>query len=201
MRTKYLFLIFWTLITLTSCGDDNKDEPDNPVEPVTRTWINIERDTPFREQPLLAYYEQLYNCPMWPSKVIDDRGLTGEVWEDYSYWEEHKAEAQTTEELLALCDVPQDKLFAMSTHNLALTCFRHPYTLIYTAYDNIYLSPFFLVQANCYKELIQRRTGALELLNLYCGLEYTAEIGSNFELNALSIFLMTAVDFNALSMS
>lgn len=200
MRIKFILIIFLALITVSSCGDDKKDEPDNPVEPVTRTWINIERDTPFRENPLLAYYEQLYNCPMWPSKVLDDSGLTGDVWDDYSYWEEHKAEAQTTEELLAMCDVPQDKLFTMSTHNLALTCFWHPYTSIYIAYNNIYQAPFFLVQANCYMELMLRLTGALELLNLYCGLEYTAEgLDSNFKLNAISIFLMTAVDFNALN--
>lgn len=198
MKTNFFLLILLTFVFLSSCGDDKKDEPNNPVEPVNRTWTTINRDTPFREQPLLAYYEQLHSCPMWPSKVIDDRGLTGEVWEDYSYWEEHKAEAQTTEELLAMCDVPNDKLFAMSTQNLALTCLGHPYTAIYIAYNSIYQSPFFLLQANCYSELIQRLTGAQELLNLYCKLKYTAE-GSYFELNALSIFLMTAVDFNALN--
>lgn len=37
---------------------------------------------------------------------------------------------------------------------------------------------------------------AQELLNLYCELEYTT-IG--FQLNALSLFLMTAVDYNALN--
>ena len=53
-----------------------------------------------------------------------------------------------------------------------------------------------MTSANCYRELMQRKSGALELLNLYCELEYTA---TDFSLNALSLFLMTAVDYNALN--
>ena len=115
---------------------------------------------------------------------------------DFTYWQEHKNEAQTIEELMAMCDIPSDKLYAMSTRNLARTCYNHPYTFVYTAQNVIYQGFFFMTQANCYRELMQRKSGAQELLNLYCELEYTT-IG--FQLNALSLFLMTAVDYNALN--
>ena len=204
------------LIILSSCGDDKKDEPNNPVEPVTRTWINIERETPFRETPLMAPYERSFGRKMWTTRVVEDSGLKGKGG-DYYYWEQHKAEASTMKELLALCDVPEDKLYAMSTRNLALTCFMHPYNGVYDLYDVLYESVFTMTLANCYQELMQRLTGATELLNLYCELDYpkskpvNTTAGLSYEdynkntfenilhLNGLTLFLMTAVDFNALN--
>ena len=204
------------LIILSSCGDDKKDEPNNPVEPVTRTWINIERETPFRETPLMAPYERSFGRKMWTTRVVEDSGLKGKGG-DYYYWEQHKAEASTMKELLALCDVPEDKLYAMSTRNLALTCFMHPYNGVYDLYNVLYESVFTMTLANCYQELMQRLTGATELLNLYCELDYpkskpvNTTAGLSYEdynkntfdnilhLNGLTLFLMTAVDFNALN--
>ena len=191
-------------------------EPNNPVEPVTRTWINIERETPFRETPLMAPYERSFGRKMWTTRVVEDSGLKGKGG-DYYYWEQHKAEAGTMAELLALCDVPEDKLYAMSTRNLALTCFMHPYNGVYDLYNVLYESVFTMTLANCYQELMQRLTGATELLNLYCELDYpkskpvNTTAGLSYEdynkntfenilhLNGLTLFLMTAVDFNALN--
>ena len=117
----------------------------------------------------------------------------------------------------ALCDVPEDKLYAMSTRNLALTCFMHPYNGVYDLYNVLYESVFTMTLANCYQELMQRLTGATELLNLYCELDYpkskpvNTTAGLSYEdynkntfenilhLNGLTLFLMTAVDFNALN--
>lgn len=216
MRLNIQLFIFFVLIILSSCGDDKKDEPNNPVEPVTRTWINIERENPFRETPLMAPYERSFGRKMWATRVVEDSGLKGKGG-DYYYWEQHKAEAGTMKELLALCDVPEDKLYAMSTRNLALTCFMHPYNGVYDLYNVLYESVFTMTLANCYQELMQRLTGATELLNLYCELDYpkskpiNTTAGFSYEdynkntfdnilhLNGLTLFLMTAVDFNALN--
>lgn len=189
MTLKLNFMLFAAItVMMTAC--DKNDEPLN------RTQFEIEREAPVRATPLLAYYAQQHDgLTMWPSTVVDDSRLTGEAG-DYSYWQEHKNEAQTTEELMAMCDIPKDKLQAMSTTNLARTCYNHPYTFVYTAQNVIYQGFFFMTQANSYRELMQRKTGALELLNLYCELEYTT---TGFQLNALSLFLMTAVDYNALN--
>ena len=189
MTLKLNFMLFAAItVMMTAC--DKNDEPLN------RTQFEIERETPVRATPLLAYYAQQHDgLTMWPSTVVDDSRLTGEAG-DFTYWQEHKNEAQTIEELMAMCDIPSDKLYAMSTRNLARTCYNHPYTFVYTAQNVIYQGFFFMTQANCYRELMQRKSGAQELLNLYCELEYTT-IG--FQLNALSLFLMTAVDYNALN--
>lgn len=189
MTLKLNFMLFAAIaVMMTAC--DKKDEPLN------RPQFEIEREAPVRATPLLANYAQQHDgLTMWPSTVVDDSGLTGEAG-DYSYWQEHKNEAQTTEELMAMCDIPSDKLHAMSTANLARTCYNHPYAFVYTAQNVIYQGFFFMTQANSYRELMQRKTGALELLNLYCEQEYTT---TGFGLNALSLFLMTAVDYNALN--
>ena len=171
---------------------------DEPVKPVNREWIEIDHEIPVRATPLLANYAQQHEgLTMWPSTVVDDSGLTGEAG-DYSYWQEHKREARTTEELMAMCDISEDRLQAMSTPNLARTCYSHPYTFVYDSQNVIYQGFFFMTSANCYRELMQRKTGALELLNLYCTLKYS-ENNPNYELNALTLFLMTAVDYNALN--
>lgn len=171
---------------------------DEPVKPVNREWIEIDHEIPVRATPLLANYAQQHEgLTMWPSTVVDDSGLTGEAG-DYSYWQEHKREARTTEELMAMCDISEDRLQAMSTPNLARTCYSHPYTFVYDSQNVIYQGFFFMTSANCYRELMQRKTGALELLNLYCMLKYDGNY-PNYELNALTLFLMTAVDYNALN--
>lgn len=189
MTLKLNFMLFAAItVMMTAC--DKNDEPLN------RTQFEIEREAPVRATPLLAYYAQQHDgLTMWPSTVVDDSRLTGEAG-DYSYWQEHKNEAQTIEELMAMCDIPEDKLQTMSTANLARTCYNHPYAFVYTAQNVIYQGFFFMTQANSYRELMQRKTGALELLNLYCEQEYTT---TGFGLNALSLFLMTAVDYNALN--
>ena len=189
MTLKLNFMLFTAItVMMTAC---NKND-----EPLNRTQFEIEREAPVRATPLLANYAQQHDgLTMWPSTVVDDSGLTGEAG-DYSYWQEHKNEAQTTEELMAMCDIPSDKLHAMSTANLARTCYNHPYAFVYTAQNVIYQGFFFMTQANCYRELMQRKSGAQELLNLYCELEYTT---TGFGLNALSLFLMTAVDYNSLN--
>ena len=190
--TLKLNLILLAAITMMMTACDKHDEPAN------REWIEIDYENLVRATPLLASYAQQHEgLKIWPSRVVDDSGLTGEAG-DYSYWHEHRNEAQTTEELMAMCDIPEDKLHAMSTANLARTCYNHPYAFVYTAQNVVYQGFFFMTQANCYRELMQRKTGAAELVNLYCGLEYTAN-SSDFALNALTLFLMTAVDYNALN--
>lgn len=202
MKINILLSLLLTLL-MCSCSDE-KDEPVN-------------RENPVREAPLLASYHQKFgNCEMWPNEVIDDSELTGKGG-DYYYWNAHKAEAQTMEELMALCDVPKDLLSAMSTRNLALTCFMHPYNTTPLFYNSIYQSVFIMTLANSYEEIMRRRSGAAELLNLYCELEYpksrtekptaglsyedykTSASESYAHLNGLSLFLMTAVDYNALN--
>ena len=128
MTLKLNFMLFAAItVMMTAC--DKNDEPLN------RTQFEIEREAPVRATPLLANYAQQHDgLTMWPSTVVDDSRLTGEAG-DYSYWQEHKNEAQTTEELMAMCDIPSDKLHAMSTANLARTCYNHPYAV--SSKDNI----------------------------------------------------------------
>ena len=95
MTLKLNFMLFAAItVMMTAC--DKNDEPLN------RTQFEIEREAPVRATPLLANYAQQHDgLTMWPSTVVDDSGLTGEAC-DYSYWQEHKNEAQTIEELMAM---------------------------------------------------------------------------------------------------
>ena len=199
---------------LCGCGGSNNDEPDVPVTPDEIEYEPLSGLNP--DVPLLNGYEKIVGYQLWGSEKIPDGDLTGEGF-SYDYWKEHKGEAKSLEELLALCEVPQEQLAAMSTRNLVLTCYLHPYNSIYNAYDNQYLGIMSAMSANCWQELMKRETGATQLLDLYCELTYlTSKSSIDIEkevlsyldykeltssnpmsLNPLTLAMMTAVDRNA----
>ena len=199
---------------LCGCGGSNDDEPDVPVTPDEIEYKPLSGLNP--DVPLLNGYEKIVGYQLWGSEKIPDGDLTGEGF-SYDYWKEHKSEAKSFEELMALCEVPQEQLAAMSTRNLVLTCYVHPYNTIYNAYDNQYLGVMAAMNANCWQELMKRETGATQLLDLYCELTYpTSKSSIDVEkevlsyldykvlaanrwnpLNALTLVMMTAVDSNA----
>ena len=198
------------LLALTACHDE--PTPDEPDPPDTPAYVPLEGLDP--TVPLLNGYDRIVGYTLWSAEKTPDADLIGDGF-SFDYWEEHKHEAQSFEELTALCEVPQDLLAAMSTRNLTLTCFVYPYNVIYNAYDNNYLGIMAAMRANCWQELMKRETGASQLLDLYCELTYptsapqghTAGLSyldyqacaaeSPFLLNALTLTLMTAVDSNA----
>lgn len=199
---------------LLLCGCGHHDEPENPEEPELPGYRPFEGLDP--TVPLLNGYDQFVGYQMWSGEKTPDGDLTGEGF-SYDYWAEHKAEVHSGEELMALCEVPQKQLAAMSTRNLALTCFVHPYNVMYNAYDNEYIGILVAMKANCWQELMKRETGAKQLLDLYCELTYPLSHSGTFNdylsyldykalaanhyntLNALTLAMMTAVDSNALT--
>ena len=208
---KLSALILTLALALCSCGND--DEPEVPENPEQPTYQPLEGLDP--NVPLFKGYDKRIGYTLWPAEKTPDSELTGEGF-SYDYWAEHKQEAQSTEELIALCEVPQEQLVAMSTRNLMLTCFVHPYNQIYNAYDNQYLGIMSAMMANCWQELMKRESGAVQLLELYCELSYPMSHSGTFNydylsyldykafsenrlnsLNALTLVMMTAVDSNA----
>lgn len=202
-------VILTLVLSLCSCGHD--DEPEIPEQPELPEYKPLEGLDP--TVPLLNDYDKFVGYKLWSSEKIPDGDLTGEGF-SYEYWYEHKAEAKSLEELLALCEVPSAQLAAMSTRNLVLTCFVHPYNEIYNAYDNQYLGIMSAMKANCWQELMKRESGAAQLLDLYCELTYSLSHSGNFvdylsyqdykekasnsfALSALTLVMMTAVDSNA----
>lgn len=217
-KDSFIKIANWFAMALTLafllCGCGHHDEPDNPDEPELPGYRPLEGLDP--TVPLLNGYDKFVGYQMWSAEKIPDGDLTGEGF-SYDYWAEHKQEAHSGEELMALCEVPQEQLAAMSTRNLALTCFVHPYNVTFSAYDNEYLGILSPMKANCWQELMRRETGAKQLLDLYCELTYPLSHPGTFNLylsyldykalaanhyntlNALTLAMMTAVDSNALT--
>ena len=211
---KYIFLFFVVVccMALASCGSDEPDTPDKPDKPNISEYEPLEGLDP--TVPLLNGYDKIVGYQLWSDEKIPDVGLTGEGF-SFDYWEEHKREAQSFEELRALCEIPQEQLDAMSTRNLVQTCFVYPYNEIYGAYNNIYIGIMSAMKGNCWQELMKRETGATQLLDLYCELTYPTSSSGDWKdwlsyldykelagnrwtsLSALTLVMMTAVDSKA----
>ena len=179
---KKLMTLLLALLALTGCGD-NKDEPT----PITEIDPKM---------PVLP----VEDFQMWPTPTIDDSNLQGEGY-TFDYWQQHKDEAQTGEELLAMCNVPDDLLNNMSTANLAWTCFNHPYNASWSAYNNPYEGMIGLIKSfNGYNELMRRATGRDAAINLYAQLGYKEEgkiTVSESSMIAWTLVLCSAADYRA----
>ena len=197
----HLLLLLLTVALLTGCGD-SKDEP-SPDEPTSE---ELKPGPPFVPQDvvpnsrLFARHEKSIGYVLWPAAVIDDSNLQGEGY-DYGYAWKHIGEAYTFEDKLALCQVPLSVLNAMSTRNLVVTCFKHPFTINYAAYNDEYYGLMLTMTANSYQELMKRQSGRAELLDLLCELHYGNTVVcrdsitfNHFEYFAVLMCLMTAVD-------
>ena len=177
-----LFLAMIALIAMTACTTD---------EPVMNTHvIQVDPNTPVLP---------VEDFQMWPTPTIDDSDLQGEYYA-YVYWHEHKAEAQTGDELIAMCNVPDDILNNMSTPNLARTCFKHPYNNIWQTYNNAYEGILsIMTRFNGYAELMKRRSGAEAALNLFTQIGYYQGSTMVSETNMISwtLVMCTAADYSA----
>ncbi len=177
-----LFLAMIALIAMTACTTD---------EPIMNTHVNQEDPN----TPVLP----VEDFQMWPTPTIDDSDLQGEYYA-YVYWHEHKAEAQTGDELIAMCNVPDDILNNMSTPNLARTCFKHPYNNIWQTYNNAYEGILsIMTRFNGYAELMKRRSGAEAALNLFTQIGYYQGSTMVSETNMISwtLVMCTAADYSA----
>lgn len=136
---------------------------------------------------------------MWPTPTIDDSNLQGEYY-IYLYWQEHKGEAGNFEELLAMCNVPDDLLKNMSTPNLARTCFKHPYNGLWMASDNVYNGILSVItRFNGYEELMKRRSGVEASINFFSQLGYAwgQTTVSETDMISWSLVLCSAADYMA----
>ena len=192
MRFSFLSLCLLALAVLTASCDskDSKDEPAPPFKPkdvTPNSWF-------------FAGHERYVGYVLWPEATVDDSNLTGEGY-GYGYYYQHRAGAESFDEMMAMCQVPKAILKAMSTHNLVLTCFKHPFVFNYLAYNDQYQGVMVAMEANCFQELMRRKTGRAELLDLFCDLQYGDTILTRgdvhlgkWDYGPVLICLMTAVD-------
>ena len=192
MRISVLTLSLLALALLTASCDpkDSKDEPAPPFVPhdvTPNSWF-------------FAGHERSVGYVLWPEATVDDSNLTGEGY-GYGYYYQHRAEAESFDEMMAMCQVPKAILKAMSTRNLVLTCFKHPFIFNHIAYNDHYMGVMVAMEANCFQELMRRRTGRAELLDLFCDLQFgdtiltRGDVSLNkWEYAPVLICLMTAVD-------
>ena len=192
MRFAKIVFSMLTLVLFTASCDskDSKDEPAPPFKPQ-----NVTPNSWF-----FAEHERYVGYVLWPEATIGDSKLTGEGY-GYGYYYQHRAGAESFDEMMAMCQVPKTILKAMSTRNLVLTCFKHPFVFNYLAYNDHYQGVMVAMEANCFQELMRRKTGRAELLDLFCELQFGDTILTRGDVNLgrwdyapVLICLMTAVD-------
>ena len=185
MKTKMLFLATMAVMALTAC---TKDEPDQqPMD------FDNNQDLPMFE------YDRTKNFAFWPTPSIDDSGLQGPGY-DFGYWNQHKTEAKSMEEMVAMCNIPADLLKAMSTRNLAITCSNYPYNATFMAYNDAYKGFLgTIADFNGYAELMKRKGGLQTTLDLYAELDSRALDISFTRFQPWTFFVCTAVDHKVLS--
>ena len=189
-RVLLLILLSFAFTLLAGCDADNQDEPAPPFEPQDVTPHSL----------FFADHERYVGYVLWPDATVDDSNLSGEGY-GYGYYYQHRAEAESFDEMMAMCQVPKAILNAMSTRNLVLTCFKHPFSWNFMSYNDEYLGMMVSMQANCFQELMRRRTGHAELLDLFTQLHYgdtvfvrDGTILGSLEYPAVFLCMMTSVD-------
>ena len=182
MRTKMIFWVMMALMAMTACTKD---------EPFMATHV-IQADP---NTPVLP----VGDFQMWPTPTIDDSDLHGEYY-IYLYWREHKDEAQTEDELIAMCNVPDDILKNMSTPNLVRTCFNHPYNNIWQTSNNAYEDILsIMTRFNGYAELMKRRSGVEAVLDMFTQIGYHqgTTMVSETDMISWTLVMCTAADYSA----
>lgn len=182
MRTKMIFWVMMALMAMTAC---TKDEPDMATH-----VIQADPNTPVLP---------VGDFQMWPTPTIDDSDLHGEYY-IYLYWREHKDEAQTEDELIAMCNVPDDILKNMSTPNLVRTCFNHPYNNIWQTSNNAYEGILsIMTRFNGYAELMKRRSGVEAVLDMFTQIGYHqgTTMVSETDMISWTLVMCTAADYSA----
>jgi len=183
MKKKMISMAMMALMALTAC---TTDEPEpNPIDVETDPNVAI------------FEYESITDFQFWPSPSIDDSNLQGEGY-DFAYWKQHKAEAQTFEEMMDMCNIPKEILASMSTRNLAITCFNYPYNPLFSAYNDEYTGFLNTISHfNGYAELMKRKSGLQATLDIYADTELMSS-ALTYDW-AWTFFVCSAVDHKVLS--
>ena len=184
-KTTIITALVLVMLGLTACTNDGSEPiPPDPVIPFDFS------------APILP----VEDFEMWLTPTIDDSELQGEGY-IYLYWREHKDEAKSGDELMAMCNVPTDLLQNMSTPNLAWTCFNHPYNTSWMAFNNYYEGILsVMTRFNGYEELMKRKGGAQAALDLFVQLGYNEEGKTSVSepsMIAWTLVLCTASDYRA----
>jgi hypothetical protein len=185
MKTKMLLLAMMALMAMAAC---TTDEPD-------QSFMTFDSN---QNLPLFNY-DMTKDFALWPTPSIDDSGLQGGGY-DFVYWWQHKAEAESVEAMMAMCNIPKDLLEAMSTRNLAITCSNYPYNATFMAYNDAYKGFLgTIAHFNGYAELMKRTGGLQATLDLYAELDGHAQDISFSRFQPWTYFVCSAVDHKVLS--
>lgn len=188
MKTKMLFMAMMVILCLTACSKDETGVYDP-------SGFDNNQELPMFE------YDKTKDFVFWPTPTIDDSELTGGGY-DFAYWQQHNTEAAygnwSIEEMMSWCNIPKDLLDAMSTRNLAITCFNYPYNPLFSAYNNQYKGFLGTIEYfNGYAVLMKRYGGLQATLDLYAELEQYGKTFGYFQ--AWTFFVCSAVDHKVLS--
>ena len=174
---RKIFSVLILAVLAASCVQ--KVDPETPgTEPIG--------ELSYRGNALFAEYEYkwLGYEPWEMTKSAED--LSGEGG-SFVYWWDHRTEAETSDEQHAMCDIPEEKLLAMSTANLVRTCYIYPYNADIAAWfspgvsflDGIH---YIMDNFNGYRELHLRKDAPQEMLNLYKEVRYSDWDGKSTEI-------------------
>lgn len=187
MKKKMFLNAMMVLLCLTACSSE--DEP----EPLPNNYDSNP------ELPLFDY-DRTKDFAFWPTPTIDDSELQGPGY-DFAYWNQHKTEAQSMAEMMAMCNIPQDLLSNMSTYNLAVTCYNYPYNGTYLAASSDCYKAFqhYVSCFNGYAELMKRYDGLQATIDVYVeSPQYNSQF-SRIYYTAWAFFVCTAIDHKMLS--
>ena len=194
------------MVLTTGCPDIDPAIDPEPIDP--------EPNTAYTQ--LLTLYESQLDYKPWQVRPVSDENLTGPGG-NFQYWWEHRTEANGALELWGMCALSSEQLGTMSTRNLARTVYLYPYGMEFEAFENQYLGILLeMGRFNGTRELMQRKSGASELLHIYTEVHYPHTGSFSFyipldyteylnegafqpRISYLTFLLVTAVDYSRFS--
>ena len=181
-----IILTMMVTLGLMSCSNGDDD-------PLPNDFNNNQ------ELPLFDY-DRTNDFAFWPTPTIDDSELQGPGY-DFAYWNQHKTEAGSMAEMMAMCNIPKDLLANMSTYNLAVTCFNYPYngTFLASSSDEYKAFQYYVSCFNGYAELMKRNSGLQATLDVYVESPQYSSTFSRIYCMAWALFVCTAVDHKMLT--
>lgn len=199
-KTSALLALGLCLFLLGACAKPVRDGEEEGVA-AARQWI--------------SRYQEQFTCRFWPEATVDDATLTGPGWNFTEAWE-NRAESQQSADWRATFNVFSAELAAMSTRNLARTCYIYPYNFDYLATEDDYLGVLAVISNfNGWQELMRRKSAPEELLLLFEELrhpvvpgdyhtpldytEYLDDYHNYMGIEFLSLVIATAVDCHKFS--
>jgi len=163
---KHFLLLLAGLCCLASC----QTYMDGDL--VIEDFFTYEQGTKAGRARLIDPYLKNLGYTPWSAEPKDDANLTGEGG-NFQYFWDHRGEVEDNESLIALCALPQEQLFKMSTKNLVNTCYIYPYGSILALSNDPFLAV--LQHMNIFNGLIElqkRKSAPAELIRLYKECKY-----------------------------